>query len=133
VVIFMPDVNPNQMGGTMRLGARKTIIREKPDGSKSLARLLYGDNVVMERHRHRYEVNPEKVQEIESAGLFFAGMCDQKQRMEIVELDRTVHPFYFACQFHPEFKSRPTKPSPPFVGLIRASFGGLEEYLATRS
>jgi CTP synthase len=132
--MFMPDVNPNQMGGTMRLGARKTVIRDKPDGTKSLARMLYGEKSVFERHRHRYEVNPAKVKEIERAGLFFAGMCDKKERMEIVELDRSVHPFFFACQFHPEFKSRPTRPSPPFVGLIRASYeGGLDEYLATRA
>ena len=74
-----------------------------------------------ERHRHRYEVNPDVVPELEKAGLRFVGKDDTNTRMEIVELPRTAHPFYFAAQFHPEFKSRPQNPSPPFFGFVLAA------------
>ena len=78
---------------------------------------------VMERHRHRYEVNPDKVEAIEKAGhgLIFSGRDDQGVRMEIAELPRSEHPFYFGTQFHPEFKSRPNRPSPPFYALVVAA------------
>lgn len=130
VVIFMPEINPNEMGGTMRLGARETVLSDCANGKKSLAKKLYGDSEsVLERHRHRYEVNPELAPEIQKAGLFFVGVDTRGERMEVVELDREVHPFYFATQYHPEFKSHPDSPSPPFYGLVLASCGMLDEYL----
>jgi hypothetical protein len=124
VVIFMPEINPSQMGGTMRLGARPTLL--KP--GSTIARDLYGreSKLVWERHRHRYEVNPDYVRALEDKGLIFAGVDDRAQRMEIVELPRSEHPFYFACQYHPEFQSHPHRPSPPFHGLLLAASGQLE-------
>jgi CTP synthase len=85
--------------------------------------------VVDERHRHRYEVNPDKAGELEDAGLRFVGKDDTGARMEITELDRDVHPFYLGTQYHPEFQSRPMKPSPPFLGLILASCGALDDQI----
>lgn len=74
----------------------------------------------------RYEVNPELVDDLESAGLRFVGKDDTGQRMEIVELDTDAHPFFVGVQYHPEFKSRPLAASPVFVGLIAASIGKLD-------
>lgn len=82
---------------------------------------------VDERHRHRYEVNPEVVGHLEGAGLRFVGKDESGQRMEILELPG--HPFYVGVQFHPEYKSRPGKPSPVFLGLIMAATGQLEAYM----
>ena len=117
----------------MRLGARTTTFTHKlPDGSPSTLQILYGgkENVV-ERHRHRYEVNPDYVDAVHDAGLLFVGRDDTGPlpRMEIVELCRSSHSFYVGCQFHPEFLSRPLKPSPPFHGLILAASGQLDDYL----
>ena len=78
---------------------------------------------VLERHRHRYEVNPAKVEQLEAAGLFFTGRDDTGQRMEIAEISREVHPFYFGVQFHPEFKSKPNRPSPPFFAFASVVAG----------
>lgn len=90
---------------------------------------LYGSpKEVNERHRHRYEVNIEYVAQLEEAGLKFVGTDEDEARMEIVELDN--HPYYVAVQFHPEYLSRPLKPSPPFMGLILASVGKLKGYLS---
>ena len=121
VIIFMPEGDRARMGGTMRLGARETILREG-----SLVRKLYGQPRVMERHRHRYEVNPKMVDELEAAGLKFVGRnldadVTGDDRMEVIELNEDIHPYFIATQFHPEFMSRPGKPSPPFLGLLRAS------------
>jgi len=80
-----------------------------------------GSHLVIERHRHRYEVNPAIVEEISSAGLQFTGRDDKGERMEICELGLQEHPFYFGCQFHPEFKSRPNRPSPPFFAFVGAA------------
>ena len=74
---------------------------------------------IHERHRHRYEVNPDMIEEFEQAGLRFVGKDTEGERMEIIEL--ADHPYFFATQYHPEFKSRPNRPSPPFVGLIEAA------------
>jgi CTP synthase len=122
-IMFMPEINQRVMGGTMRLGARDTLVTlTLPSGAKSLAAELYGvtedQEPVSERHRHRYEVNPEKVSALTAAGLCFTGKDDRGERMELVELPRTEHPFYFGAQFHPEFKSRPNRPSPPFFAFI---------------
>jgi CTP synthase len=131
VVIFMPEINPSQLGGTMRLGSRSTMLRARPDGKPSLAAGLYGYETksIWERHRHRYEVNPAYVNAIQEAGLFFVGTDDRSQRMEIVELDSEKHPFFFASQYHPEFLSHPHKPSLPFYGFILAAIGQLREHL----
>lgn len=80
---------------------------------------LIKDGSIIERHRHRYEVNPEVVADIESTGLQIVGRDDSGQRMEIAE--RPDHPFFVGTQYHPEFNSRPLNPSPLFVGLIEAS------------
>tara|TARA_A100001015_G_scaffold281464_1_gene344739 strand:- start:614 stop:862 length:249 start_codon:yes stop_codon:yes gene_type:complete len=79
---------------------------------------------VDERHRHRYEVNPDYINRIEEiAGLRFSGVDDQGKRMEIAELSVSDHPFYFGTQFHPEYLSRPQHPSPPFLALLKYSSG----------
>merc|ERR1719171_369220 len=122
VVVFMPESSKTQMGGTMRLGSRVTVLRD----TKSMSFKLYGGNpVIYERHRHRYEVNPSCVPAIEAKGLRFVGQDERGQRMEILELPE--HPFFFGCQFHPEYKSRPSAPSPPFLGLVLAASGTLEK------
>lgn len=89
---------------------------------------MYGNvDKVDERHRHRYEVNPEFVSQMEKAGMMFVGHDAEQKRMEVVEL--RDHPFYVGTQYHPEYLSRPLKPSPPFLGLILASVGRLPSYL----
>mmetsp|Transcript_18961 Transcript_18961/g.25711 ORF Transcript_18961/g.25711 Transcript_18961/m.25711 type:complete len:109 (+) Transcript_18961:15-341(+) len=103
----------------MRLGSRATTLSEG-----SLAHRLYGSLTIHERHRHRYEVNPALVPKLEAKGLRFSGVDDTGMRAEVVELDDTSpdgHPFFFGLQAHPEYKSRPLQPSPPFLGLIRAA------------
>lgn len=93
-----------------------------------IAEKLYGSpKSVNERHRHRYEINPKYVAQLEAAGLKFVGTDDENTRMEIVEL--SDHPYYVGVQYHPEYLSRPLKPSPPFMGLILASVGKLKSYL----
>ena len=85
---------------------------------------------VEERHRHRYEVNPELIEEFESAGMKFVGRDVDNQRMEIMELEASIHPYYAAVQYHPEYLSRPLRPSPPFLGLILASIHKLSTFIA---
>ena len=116
-VIFMPEGDRERMGGTMRLGARETILKEN-----SAARRLYGKEKVMERHRHRYEVNPALVPRLEEAGLHFVGRNTDEsgERMEVCELGEESHPYFVAAQFHPEFTSRPELPNPLFLGLLQA-------------
>ncbi|XP_019169990.1 PREDICTED: CTP synthase-like [Ipomoea nil] len=123
-VIFMPEGSKTHMGATMRLGSRRTYFQVTD--SKS-AKLYGSKKFVDERHRHRYEVNPEMVEQLESAGLCFTGKDDTGHRMEIVEL--LEHPYFVGVQFHPEFKSRPGKPSALFLGLIAAASGQLEAHL----
>lgn len=115
-VVFMPEISKTHLGGTMRLGSRPTIWQV--DACK--IRSLYGaGETVDERHRHRYEVNPDLIEDIEAAGLKFVGKDETGQRCEIFELDN--HPYYVGVQYHPEFKSRPGRPSPPFLGLLQAA------------
>ncbi|XP_043852402.1 CTP synthase 2 isoform X3 [Dromiciops gliroides] len=124
VVIDMPEHHPGEMGGTMRLGKRTTVFKTED----SILRKLYGDvGSVEERHRHRYEVNPELIQQFEEKGLKFVGRDVEGERMEIIELAN--HPYFVAVQFHPEFSSRPMKPSPPYLGLLLAATGTLSAYL----
>lgn len=123
VVIDMPEHNPGQMGGTMRLGLRKTLFRT----NQSLMRKLYGNpDHVEERHRHRYEVNPGLTEKFEEKGMRFVGRSEDGERMEIMELND--HPFYVGVQYHPEYISRPMKPSPPYFGLLLASSGKLQGF-----
>ncbi|KAM9532322.1 CTP synthase 1 isoform 1-T1 [Guaruba guarouba] len=124
VVIDMPEHNPGQMGGTMRLGKRRTLFHTK----NSIMRKLYGDHDFLEeRHRHRFEVNPELKECFEEQGLKFVGQDEEGERMEVIELEE--HPFFVGVQYHPEFLSRPIKPSPPYFGLLLASAGRLAHYL----
>jgi CTP synthase len=119
-VVFMPEISKTHLGGTMRLGSRPTLWQV--DTCK--IRSLYGEgDSVDERHRHRYEVNPDMIETIESAGLVFVGKDETGQRCEIFELEG--HPYYVGVQYHPEFKSRPGRPSPPFLGLLKAATGQL--------
>ncbi|GFN89979.1 ctp synthase [Plakobranchus ocellatus] len=123
VVIDMPEHNTGQMGGTMRLGKRKTLFKT----NKSVLRKLYHNaEFVEERHRHRYEVNPAVVEELEENGMKFVGRSEDGERMEIMELEG--HPFYVGVQYHPEYISRPMKPSPPYLGLLLASCNKLASY-----
>nr|XP_040045276.1 CTP synthase 1 [Gasterosteus aculeatus aculeatus] len=124
VVIDMPEHNPGQMGGTMRLGKRRTIFKT----NSSVLRKLYGDaEYVDERHRHRFEVNPELKSHFEEKGFRFVGQDVEGERMEVIELDD--HPYFVGVQYHPEFTSRPIKPSPPYLGLLLAAAGKLPSYL----
>ncbi|XP_069559955.1 CTP synthase 1b isoform X1 [Brachyistius frenatus] len=125
VVIDMPEHNPGQMGGTMRLGKRRTIFKS----NTSVLRKLYGDvEYVEERHRHRFEVNPELKHHFEKRGLQFVGQDVEGERMEVIELED--HSYFVGVQFHPEFTSRPITPSPPYFGLLLAAVGKLQSYLA---
>jgi len=117
-VVFMPEISKTHMGGTMRLGTKPTPFLV--DDCK-MRRLYGGAEHVDERHRHRYEVNPELIEQIESAGLKYVGKDETGQRCEIMELDD--HPYFVGTQYHPEFKSRPNRPSPPFLGLLKAAVG----------
>lgn len=100
-------------GGTMRLGNYEVFIR-----GDTLAEKIYGKKKVLERHRHRYEVNPDYIEQIEGCGAFFSGTDRSGLRMEILEISE--HPFFIATQFHPEFMSRPNRPSPPFKAFLEA-------------
>jgi len=115
-------VNPNQArniqeakyGGTMRLGAYECKLIK---GSK--VQKLYGEDIISERHRHRFEFNNKYRDELDKAGLKIVGMNEESDLVEIVELKD--HPFFVGSQFHPEFKSRPLAPHPLFMGLIKAA------------
>ncbi|MHB8659428.1 MAG: CTP synthase [Solirubrobacteraceae bacterium] len=115
------DLLPEQkeiadMGGTMRLGADPIKLH---DGSR--VRELYGEAVVYERHRHRYEVNNHLRRRLEAAGLLCSGTSPDERLVEVIELERDAHPFYVASQYHPEFKSRPERPAPLFREFVGAA------------
>jgi CTP synthase len=119
------DLLPEQkgiedLGGTMRLGAQAVEVVE---GTR--ARELYGDAVIFERHRHRYEVNNHYREQLVDAGLVISGTFEQGRLVEIVELPD--HPWFVASQFHPEFKSRPTRPAPLFRGFVAAALARAHE------
>ncbi|KAJ1431988.1 CTP synthase N-terminus-domain-containing protein [Ochromonadaceae sp. CCMP2298] len=115
-IIFMPEGDTEKMGGTMRLGMRQSILEPNSKASE----LYGGQPSVLERHRHRYEVNPDFVPLLEGQGLRFSGKDDKGERMEVIELPSATHPYFVAVQFHPEFLSRPMRPSPVFHGLLEA-------------
>lgn len=103
-------------GGSMRLGAYPCILK---DGT--IAREAYGKREISDRHRHRYEVNPEYIDRLERAGLVFSGQSPDRKLMEIAELPRSMHPFMLGTQFHPEFRARPLAPHPLFDAFIAAA------------
>jgi CTP synthase len=111
-------VDVEQLGGTMRLGAWPCRLSEG-----SLARQIYGGvEEISERHRHRYEFNPAFRERLEQSGLIFSGVSPDEKFIEIVELSRDEHPWFLACQFHPEFKSKPLAPHPLFASFVHAAF-----------
>lgn len=147
----MPEISRTHMGGTMRLGLRPTVFEEDTEWSR-IRKLYGGANIVWERHRHRYEVNPEYVQRLHTSGMAFIGRDEKGERMQIMELPsmsfttatatlqndlfiytHTVdHPFFVGLQAHPEFCTRPLNPSPPFLGFVAAACGPdvLEQQMA---
>jgi CTP synthase len=116
VIDLLPEQRGvEKMGGTMRLGSHP--IHVKPD---TIAHKLYGSEVIHERHRHRWEVNPDYWERLEKAGVVFSAWSIDGSRKEIIELPSNY--FFLGTQFHPEFNSRPWKPSPPYYGLVKASY-----------
>ena len=116
--IMLEQKNVKGYGGTMRLGAYDCHLKKG-----SVAAKVYGAEIISERHRHRYEVNNEYIDKISEAGLVFSGMSPDGMLAEVVELPDLD--WFVACQFHPEFKSRPDKPHPLFKGLISAAVKNL--------
>ncbi len=120
VVDLMPEqkekMKNSDYGATMRLGEYPCEIK-----AGTLASEAYKTENIMERHRHRYEVNPEYIKSLEDANLIFSGQSPDGKLMEIAELSKAEHPFMLGSQFHPEFTSSPMKPNPLFQALIRAS------------
>jgi CTP synthase len=112
--ILESQIGVEDMGGTMRLGSYPCVVRE---GTKAFA--AYGERLIHERHRHRYEVNPEFLPKIEAQGLVASGTSPDGELVEIVELPD--HPWFVAAQFHPEFRSRPNRPHPLFRDFIGAA------------
>lgn len=120
LIDIMPDqkekMAKGDYGGTMRLG---TYLCKLKDGT--VAQKAYGSKEIKERHRHRYEVNPVYIAQLEEAGLVFSGTSPDKTLMEIAELPFKMHPFFLGTQFHPEFLARPLSPHPLFTAFIKAS------------
>ena len=115
VIDLLPEQKEiEDLGGTMRLGARAV---EVADGTRT--RATYGEAVIHERHRHRYEVNNQYREQLADAGLVVSGTFQEGRLVEVVELPD--HPWFVASQFHPEFKSRPTRPAPLFRGFVDAA------------
>ena len=115
--IMLDQKNIENMGGTMRLGAYPCVLKEG-----TLARELYNEELIYERHRHRFEFNNEFKDGIQRAGLLISGNSPDGTLAEIVELSKEVHPFFIAGQFHPEFKTRPNNPHPLFRGFVEAIY-----------
>jgi len=113
-VVQRRDLNSDK-GGTMRLGEYPCVLEED-----SIAFKAYGEKEVFERHRHRYEFNNEYMDALQKDGLVISGMSPDRQLVEIVEIKD--HPWFFGCQFHPEFKSRPLDPHPVFSAFVGAAF-----------
>lgn len=126
VIDIMPEqkklLEENKYGATMRLGAYPALLKKGTiayDAYKTSGKMV-GEATVSERHRHRYEVNPEYVAEIEKAGMVFSGTSPDGRLMEIAELPKSIHPFLLGTQFHPEFHARPLHPHPLFSAFIDA-------------
>jgi CTP synthase len=120
VIDIMPEQKKNladkNFGATMRLGAYPAAIKKS-----TIAYDAYKTNTISERHRHRWEVNPEFIEMLEKEGLVFSGKSPDSRLMEIAELPKKSHPFFLGTQFHPEFKSSPLKPHPLFREFIKAA------------
>lgn len=120
VVDIMPEqkalIAEGKLGGTMRLGEYQAVLKK---GTQAAA--AYKAQTVTERHRHRYEVNPDYIEQLETSGLIFSGKSADGRLMEIAELPKSVHPFFLAVQFHPELTARPTNPHPIFTAFIKAA------------
>jgi CTP synthase len=115
VIDLLPEQHGvGEMGATMRLGSHRVLVEPGSGAAR-----MYGATEIHERHRHRYEVNPKYIPKFEEAGWHFTGKSEDGRRMEIYELKG--HPYMVGCQFHPELKSRPTHPSPIYLGLVRAA------------
>ncbi|HJT28067.1 MAG TPA: CTP synthase [Pyrinomonadaceae bacterium] len=111
-------VDVEELGGTMRLGAWPCRL-----APGSLAQEVYGGaDEISERHRHRYEFNPEFRQRLESEGLVFSGVSPDGKFVEMIELSRDIHPWFIGCQFHPEYKSQPLNAHPLFASFVRAAY-----------
>ena len=119
VVDIMPDqkkkLEDKDYGGSMRLGSYPCVITKK-----TIAYGAYKSEKIDERHRHRYEVNPEFVKDLEASGLVFSGKSPNGILMEIAELPQAIHPFMLGTQFHPEFLARPLSPHPLFTEFLKA-------------
>lgn len=120
IVDIMPEqkkiVENERYGGTMRLGAYPAYLKKGTN-----ARAAYGTELIEERHRHRYEINPAYVERLEKGGLVFSGVSPDGVLMEIAELPKDKHPFFLGTQFHPEFKARPLAPHPLFTAFLKAA------------
>jgi len=114
VIDILPEQKKiNEKGATMRLGAYPALLKRG-----SVVRKLYGKEKITERHRHRYEVNPEYIKTLEKNGLVFSGVSPNRKLMEFLEIPK--HKLFVATQAHPEFTSRPLKPNPVFLGFVKA-------------
>ncbi|MFC1644900.1 CTP synthase [Patescibacteria group bacterium] len=120
VIDIMPDQKKNledgNYGATMRLGSYDAVLSEG-----TVAYDAYGKSDISERHRHRWEVNPEYIEQIEKGGLVFSGKSEDGTLMEIAELSKEEHPFFLVTQFHPEFKSSPLSAHPLFSEFVKAA------------
>ncbi len=121
VIDIMPDQKENlatkKMGGTMRLGEYEAILKKNSHAYKA-----YKKEVIAERHRHRYEVNPEYIAKLDGAGIVFSGTSRDGRLMEIMELPPETHPFFVGVQFHPELVARPLAPHPLFNAFVKAAY-----------
>lgn len=120
VIDILPEqkekLRQKDYGGSMRLGAYEAVVKKG-----TIAYDAYGKEKISERHRHRYEVNPDFIKQLEEKGIIFSSRSPNGKLMEIVELSENIHPFFLGAQFHPEFKSRPLAPHPLFLKLIEAA------------
>ncbi|OGG41569.1 CTP synthase [Candidatus Jorgensenbacteria bacterium RIFCSPLOWO2_01_FULL_45_25b] len=129
VIDILPEqkklMEEKNYGGTMRLGAYPAMLKKGTiahDAYKKTYNLqLSTNNLISERHRHRYEVNPEYIKKLEEKGLVFSASSPDGRLMEIAELPKETHPFFLGTQFHPEFKSRPLRPHPLFLEFIKSA------------
>lgn len=109
-------IESGKYGGSMRLGAYSAVLKKK-----TIAYSAYKTDSIEERHRHRYEINPEYISTLEDAGLIFSGFSPDGVLMEIAELPKKDHPFMLGTQFHPELKARPLSPHPLFTSFLKAA------------
>jgi CTP synthase len=120
VIDIMPEqkdkIKNKEYGGTMRLGQYPAYLKKG-----TIARKAYKEELINERHRHRYEVNSEYVDTLEDAGIIFSGVSPDKRLMEIAELNESEHPFMLGTQFHPELQARPLSPHPLFTAFIKVA------------